>query len=67
MCISVDLPEPDGPMIAAKRDCGEVDGDVRQGVDGGLALAVAAAQILCLDERLASRSRQLGSPQARSL
>src|SRR5262249_36904829 len=24
MCSSVDLPEPDGPMIAAKRPCGNV-------------------------------------------
>ena len=52
MCMSVDLPEPDGPMIAAKRAGREVDGDAGQGIDGGLALAVAAAQILRLDERL---------------
>ena len=25
MCISVDLPEPDGPMIAAKRPAGKLD------------------------------------------
>ena len=27
MCISVDLPEPEGPMIAVKAPFGEVDAD----------------------------------------
>ena len=53
MCISVDLPDPDGPMIAAKRPVGEVDRHARQGVDRGLALAVAAAQIARADDRRA--------------
>ena len=39
-CISVDLPEPDGPMIAVKRPRGEVDADSVEGTDLGLTLAV---------------------------
>ena len=42
MCISVDLPEPDGPMIAAKRAALEIDADAGERVDRDLALAVAA-------------------------
>ena len=38
-CISVDLPEPDGPMIAVKRRAGKLDADAVERVDGGLALA----------------------------
>ncbi len=30
-CISVDLPEPDGPMMAVYRPAVEVDGDVVEG------------------------------------
>ena len=44
MCISVDLPDPDGPMIAAKRPLGKLDAHARERVDGDLALAVAAAR-----------------------
>ena len=51
MCISVDLPEPDGPMIAAKRAPGKPTVTSDERVHGGLALAVAAAQILGLDDR----------------
>ena len=40
MCISVDLPEPDGPMIAVNWPAREVDGDAVEGADLGLALAV---------------------------
>ena len=36
--MSVDLPEPDGPMIAANWPLGNADGDAAQGVHGGLAL-----------------------------
>ena len=39
-CISVDLPEPEGPMIAVKRPAGEVDGHVVEGPHGGVAAAV---------------------------
>ena len=52
MCMSVDLPEPDGPMIAVKRAGGEADGDAVERVDRGLALAVAAAQVGGGDDRL---------------
>ena len=43
--MSVDLPEPDGPMIAAKRERGSRTVTSDERVDGGLALAVAAAEI----------------------
>ena len=49
--MSVDLPEPEGPMIAAKRRCGEHDARPVQRVDRRLALAVAAAEVLCGDDR----------------
>ena len=49
MCIKVDLPDPDGPMIAAKRPPGKLDGDVAQGIDRHLALAVAATEIAGFD------------------
>ena len=45
MCISVDLPEPDGPMTAVSRPRGDVDGHAAQRVDGGVALAVAADDV----------------------
>ena len=45
MCIRVDLPEPDGPMIAREAAALEADADADQGVDGGVALAVAAGDV----------------------
>ena len=39
-CISVDLPEPDGPMMAVKLAGVELDVDAVEGPDGALALAV---------------------------
>ena len=39
-CISVDLPDPEGPMMAVNRPVGEVDVDVVEGDDPGLAGAV---------------------------
>ena len=39
-CISVDLPEPDGPMMAVKRPRLEVDGDAVEGPHLGVAGAV---------------------------
>ena len=42
MCISVDLPEPDGPMIAVNVPALEVDAHAAQRVDGAGALAEAA-------------------------
>ena len=50
MCISVDLPEPDGPMTAVSWPRGDVDGDAAQRVDGGVALAVAADEAGGLDD-----------------
>ena len=43
--MSVDFPEPEGPMMAVKRAAGEPDGDAVEGVDGCLALAVAAGEV----------------------
>ena len=43
MCIRVDLPDPDGPMIAVELALGEVDADAVEGADRGLALAEHAA------------------------
>ena len=44
MCISVDLPEPDGPMTAVSLPRLDLERDAAQRVDGRLALAVAARQ-----------------------
>ena len=52
MCISVDLPEPDGPMTAVRRPCGDVERDAAQRVDGGVALAVAADDVAGGDDGL---------------
>ena len=57
MCISVDLPEPDGPMIAAKRGRREVDADAGERVDRDVALAVAADQLAGADDRARRRRR----------
>ena len=51
MCISVDLPEPDGPMTATSSPGATSSRDAAQRVDRGLALAVAARQLTCLDRR----------------
>ncbi len=59
--MSVDLPEPDGPMIAAKRPAGKSTRDARQGVHGGLALAVAAAEVVSLDDVPRAESVARGS------
>ncbi len=65
--MSVDLPDPDGPMIAAKRPAGNVDRDAGERLDSGLALAVAPAQVLA--PRRCSRTRREGSkrPLGRSV
>ena len=54
MCISVDLPDPDAPMIAAKRPAGKAHAHVDERVDRRLPLAEAAAQVLGLDDLWAS-------------
>ena len=51
-CISVDLPEPDGPMIAVSRPRGEADGDAVERPHGGLALAEDAAEVRGADDRV---------------
>ena len=51
MCIRVDLPEPDGPMIAVKPPVGEVDADAVERAHRGLALAEDAAQVAGGDDR----------------
>ena len=45
MCMSVDLPEPDGPITAANWPGGDVEGDAAEGIDGRVALAVAAGDV----------------------
>ena len=45
MCISVDLPDPDGPMIAAKRPAGKPDTDIPQSLHRRLPLAKAPAHV----------------------
>ena len=49
--MSVDLPEPDGPMIAANWPAGKPTVTPRERVDGGLALAVDAAELGGADDR----------------
>ena len=44
ICISVDLPEPDGPMTAVRRASSICERDVAQCMDRGLALAVAPSE-----------------------
>ena len=51
-CISVDLPEPDGPMTATSSPCCTSSETPREGVDGGVARAVAAGQVAGGDDRL---------------
>ena len=48
-------------MIAAKRPVGKLDAHARQGVDGRLALAVAAGEILGLDDVLRAAARVASS------
>ena len=45
MCMRVDLPEPEGPMIAVKRAGREPDGDAVESADRGLAFAVHAHDV----------------------
>ena len=49
MCISVDLPEPDGPMIAVSSPAAHVERDAAERVDRRVALAVAARQVVRCD------------------
>ena len=51
-CISVDLPDPDGPMIAVSAPAGKLDGDAVERGHRGLALAEHAAKVGGADDRL---------------
>ena len=44
--MSVDLPEPDGPMTAGELPPRDVERDAAERVDGGLALAVAPRDLV---------------------
>ena len=44
-CMSVDFPEPDGPMTAVNRPRSKVDGDAGQGLHRCLAGPVRLAQV----------------------
>ena len=50
MCISVDLPEPDGPMTAVSSPARDLERDAAERVDGRVPLPVAAVQPLCRDD-----------------
>ena len=45
MCISVDLPEPDGPITVVSWPRADLEGDAAQRVDRRVALAVAAGEV----------------------
>ena len=45
MCISVDLPEPDGPITATQLAPRHLERDAAQGVHGRGALAVVALEV----------------------
>ena len=47
MCISVDLPEPDGPITAVSWPAAHVERDALERVDCGVARAVAARDARC--------------------
>ena len=57
MCISVDLPEPGRPHHGRQAAAGDVDGHVAQGMDGGVAVAVAADQVAGRDDGLGGAMR----------
>ena len=69
MCISVDLPDPDGPMIAVNDPRVELDGHAAQRVDGGVALAEALGDLVAADDggagRLWRESAHAGNPCSR--
>ena len=44
MCISVDLPEPDGPITAVSFPLRDLEADAAERVDGRVTLAVATGQ-----------------------
>ena len=52
MCISVDLPEPDGPMIALKRPRSNPTLTPGERVNRGVALSIAAVDVRRGDDRI---------------
>ena len=48
--MSVDLPEPEGPMTAVSWPRVDLQGDAAQRVDGRVALAVAARDVVRRDD-----------------
>ena len=50
MCISVDLPEPDGPITAVSLPRSTLERDAAQRVDGGVSFAETARQLMRLDD-----------------
>ena len=58
--MSVDLPEPDGPMTAVSWPAAIVERDAAQGVDGGVARAVAARRRARGDDRSRDGARCVG-------
>ena len=61
MCISVDLPDPDGPTIPVSSPLGKSIETSSQRVDGGLPLAEAATQVVAGDDRLGFDRRGHGA------
>ena len=58
MCIRVDLPEPDGPMIATNSPASIVSDDVAQRFDRERAGLVGLADAFEADDRLSGRDRR---------
>ena len=54
VCISVDLPEPDGPITATSCAALDVERDPAQRIDGRRAVPIAARQISCRDDDVAT-------------
>ncbi len=55
MCMSVDLPEPDGPMTAVSLRGRDVERDAAQRVDRGVSAAVAAGDVVRGDDGVCGR------------
>ena len=53
MCISVDLPEPDGPITAVSWPFAHIERDAPESIHRGLAVAVASGQVLGGNDELA--------------
>ena len=48
--MSVDLPDPDGPMIAVNEPGCDLERDAAERVDGGVTLAVALGEVAARDD-----------------